>query len=111
MFREKNLGCKNAVSKAINWFFDNEEMGIILEDDCLPNLNFFLFCEELLNKYKNEKEIGMISGNNFFEDKKIKNSYIFSYGNIWGWASWKRAWQNYDVNIRRWKNQKVKNSI
>ena len=111
LYREKNLGCRNAVSQAITWFFDNEEMGIILEDDCLPSQSFFWFCEDLLHKYKNEERIGMISGNNFFEDEKLKESYFFSYGNIWGWASWKRAWQNYDVKINLWKNQKIKDSI
>ena len=54
LFRDKNFGCKHAVSGAIDWFFDNEEMGVILEDDVLPNNFFFRFCEELLHKYKDE---------------------------------------------------------
>jgi len=62
LFREKNLGCKYAVSGAIDWFFENKEMGIILEDDCLPSQSFFWFCEELLNKYKDDKRIFLISG-------------------------------------------------
>jgi hypothetical protein len=112
MFRDENLGCKYAVSAAITWFFENEEMGIILEDDCLPSQSFFWFCEELLEKYKNSENIGMISGNNFFiEHQKLKESYFYSYGNIWGWASWKRVWKNYDVSMKTWEDDIMKDSL
>ena len=103
LFRKKNLGCKYAVSKAITWFFDNEEMGIILEDDCVPSLSFFLFCQELLEKYKNDTRVWHIGGTNPIDKDNISNSYYFSlYNRIWGWASWRRAWKYYDVNIRFW---------
>ncbi len=103
LFRKKNLGCKYAVSGAIDWFFENVEQGIILEDDCLPNKSFFRFCEELLDKYKYEKRIMHISGTNFIDEKTkdMKESYYFSKNaHIWGWATWKRAWKNYDVEIQ-----------
>lgn len=104
LFREKNLGCKLAVSGAITWFFDNEDQGIILEDDCLPSQSFFWFCEELLEKYKNDSRIGQICGFNPVTDRLIADeSYLFSkFGPIWGWASWKRAWKNYDVKMSEW---------
>ncbi len=102
LFRDQNLGCKYAVSSAITWFFDNEEQGIILEDDCLPSQSFFWYCEELLNKYKNNDKVKVISGDNRF-DQLTKNSselYSFmSYALIWGWASWRRVWQSYDVEL------------
>jgi len=98
LFRDENLGCKKGVLEAINWFFDNEENGVILEDDCVPDLSFFAFCEELLLRYKDDERIGMISGNNFgFELHDQTLSYSFSkHGLIWGWATWKRAWKLYD---------------
>src|SRR5680860_58582 len=65
LFRNENLGCKIAVSSAVNWFFENEEEGIIIEDDCLPGVSFFEFCRELLEYYRNDNRIMMISGNNF----------------------------------------------
>ncbi|KAB7892665.1 nucleotide-diphospho-sugar transferase [Poseidonibacter ostreae] len=101
LFREQNLGCKMAVSGAIDWFFENEEMGIILEDDCLPSQSFFWFCEELLEKYKNDMRVGMISGFNYgYKNKDLTYDYFFSkYGFIWGWASWKRAWKHYDITM------------
>ncbi|AJJ46580.1 nucleotide-diphospho-sugar transferase [Francisella tularensis subsp. novicida] len=101
LFRDKNLGCKYAVSGSINWFFENEEMGIILEDDCLPSQSFFWFCEELLQKYKNNKKIGMISGDNFQRGiKRGEADYYFSvYNHIWGWASWSDRWANYNVEV------------
>lgn len=104
LFRDNNLGCKYAVSGAISWFFEHEEMGIILEDDCIPNISFFLFCQELLEKYKDDDRIAMISGNNFqFGRRFDENSYYFSrYTHIWGWASWRRAWKNYDLNMTLW---------
>lgn len=106
LFREENLGCKVAVSSAISWFFDQEEYGIILEDDCLPDLSFFPFCEELLIRYKDDDRIGHIGGNCFFEgivDRSL--SYDFcSISHIWGWASWRRAWNNYDVDFSFWND-------
>lgn len=101
LFREKNLGCKIAVSEGITWFFNNVEEGIILEDDCLPDPSFFTFCETLLEKYRNNEKIVCISGTNFqFGIKRGDASYYFSiYPNIWGWASWSRAWKKYDVNL------------
>lgn len=105
LFRDNNLGCKIAVSSAISWFFEHEEYGVILEDDCLPDLSFFPFCEELLIKYKDDDRIGHISGNCFFPNLIDQQySYDFcSFSHIWGWASWRRVWKNYDVNFLYWK--------
>ena len=102
LFREKNLGCGKALSEAITWFFENEEMGIILEDDCVPNQSFFSFCENLLTKYKDDERVMMIAGTNYFFGKESSEfTYYFSrYFSIWGWATWKRAWNLYDFNMR-----------
>ncbi len=105
LFREVNLGCKVAVSSAIDWFFEAEEMGIILEDDCLPDSSFFLLCEELLSKYKENDKVGMIAGTNQFSNQlfNVEESYFFgTNASIWGWASWRRAWEHYDVNMTQW---------
>jgi len=104
LFPDENLGCKFAVSSAISWFFENEEMGIILEDDCLPDQSFFWFCEELLLRYSDDERIAMISGDNFQFGRKCNDaSYYYSrYPHIWGWASWRRAWQHYDRNAAIW---------
>jgi hypothetical protein len=101
LFREQNYGCKMAVSGAIDWFFANEEKGIILEDDCLPSQSFFWFCEELLEKYEDDMRVGMISGDNFQNGiKRGDADYYFSiYNHIWGWASWANRWKNYDVEL------------
>jgi hypothetical protein len=101
LFRKKNLGCKYAVSGAISWFFKNVDRGIILEDDCLPSQDFFLFCQELLEKYKDDERIMQISGTNVETESKIIESYFFSrYFNAWGWATWKRAWNLYDLEMK-----------
>ncbi len=104
LFFEDNRGCGRAVVEGINWFFYNVEQGIILEDDCLPHPTFFRFCEELLDKYRDDERIAMISGDNFqFGRKRTEYSYYFSrYTHIWGWASWRRAWDNYDVDMKIW---------
>lgn len=102
LFREENLGCKKAVSSAIDWFFGQEEEGIILEDDCLPDPSFFGYCQELLEKYRDDDRVMMISGDNF-QDGAMRGdgSYYFSKNvHIWGWASWRRAWNKYDVTMR-----------
>ena len=103
-FREVNLGCKLAVSSGIDWFFENEEVGIILEDDTLPHPTFFRFCAELLEYYQDDKRVMMISGDNLqFGRKQTDYSYYFSrYAHIWGWASWRRAWKHYDLEMKLW---------
>jgi len=108
LYREKNLGCKKAVNEAITWFFEQEEEGIILEDDCLPNISFFLFCSEMLQKYRSDNRIAMITGTNYLTQKEsLHNSYFFSqHYTIWGWATWKRAWNNYDVNMSLYSKRK-----
>jgi len=113
LFQDKNLGPKIAVSKAIAWFFEHEEQGVILEHDCLPDPSFFPYCEELLEKYKNDTRIGHISGNNFLPGIiKEGLSYDFcSCPHIWGWATWRRVWRNYDVNFSFWEQQKEKRSF
>lgn len=113
LFRDKNLGCKIAVSSAIDWFFENVEEGIILEDDCLPSQSFFWFCQELLEYYRKNTRIMHISGDNFqFGHKRGEGSYYFSnFGLIWGWATWKRAWRYYDVEMKTFHQFKDKGQI
>lgn len=104
LFRDENLGCKRGVSSAIDWFFSNVEEGIILEDDCVPDQSFFPFCQELLERYRYDERVMMISGDNFqFGRQRTEYSYYFSrYVHIWGWGTWRRAWKYYDVNMKLW---------
>ena len=107
-FQDKNLGCKMGVSSAINWFFQNVEAGIILEDDCVPHQSFFRFTEEMLEKYRSEEKVMMITGLNTVSNYPSPASYFFSsYFSIWGWATWKRAWQKYDVTMNEWPRIKA----
>jgi hypothetical protein len=101
LFREENLGCGKAVSSAITWFFENEEEGIILEDDCLPNADFFRFCDAMLEKYRTDDRIGHIGGCNFQDGIKRGNGdyYYSKLTPVWGWASWRRVWDKYDFNM------------
>jgi len=101
LFRDQNLGCQKAVSSGISWFFENVDEGIILEDDCLPDPSFFEFCDELLEKYRNNKSIGTISGDNFQHGiSRGASSYYFSkFFHCWGWATWKDRWALYESNL------------
>jgi hypothetical protein len=101
LFRTENLGCGLAVSSAITWFFEQVEQGIILEDDCFPDLSFFTYCDELLEKYKNDESIHIISGTNLQNGiQRGDGSYYLSYYSItWGWATWGRAWRNFNYAI------------
>ncbi|RUS98513.1 hemolytic protein HlpA [Dulcicalothrix desertica PCC 7102] len=107
-YSDTNLGCKLRVSSGLNWVFENVEEAIILEDDCLPHPTFFNFCEELLEKYRYDNRIMVISGNNFqFGRTRTQDDYYFSrYTHWWGWATWRRAWQYYDVNMTSWNQVK-----
>ena len=103
-YSEVNLGCQKRVSSGLDWVFNNVEEAIILEDDCVPHPTFFRFCEELLDYYRDDERIMVISGDNFqFGRKRTEYSYYFSrYNHIWGWATWRRAWQYYDIEMKLW---------
>jgi hypothetical protein len=104
LYQTDNLGCKRGVETAIAWFLANEESGIILEDDCLPTPDFFPFCAELLEHYRDTPEVMMIGGHNSLgEWDGNEASYVFSRtAPIWGWATWRRAWARYDPALTRW---------
>lgn len=103
-YANENMRCKKRIYSGLTWVFQNVEQAIILEDDCLPNLSFFRYCQELLNFYKYDDRVSMISGNNLIENYyKIKKDYIFScFTPIWGWATWKRTWDRFDIDIKQW---------
>lgn len=100
-FQEENLGCRRAVSEAIDWFFEDEEEGVVLEDDCLPSSYFFEFVAMGLERYRENEQIMHIGGINYKTlDKNIQTSYYFSnIPHIWGWATWRRAWKRYDRGL------------
>lgn len=114
-FKKNNLGCKKGVESAIDWFFKNVEQGIILEDDCVPNKHFFKFSTELLDLYKLDNRISIITG--FNAGNSVPNyeySYYYSmYGGVWGWASWADRWQEYrKTNIKKlFNDQSLINSL
>ncbi|MEX1132520.1 MAG: nucleotide-diphospho-sugar transferase [Flavobacteriales bacterium] len=104
LLRESNLGCRDAVSGAISWFFEHEEEGIILEDDCLPSSSFFPFCETLLEKYRDDVTVAGITGDFRPVTSNRSPSSIgrVGYPLIWGWASWRRVWNDYDATMSLW---------
>jgi hypothetical protein len=112
-YSDANLGCRRRIASGLDWVFQTVEEAIILEDDCLPHQTFFRFCEELLEKYRSDERIMQISGDNFqFGRTYGKASYYFSrYPHVWGWATWRRAWQYYDVDLKEWLALKNKDEV
>jgi len=112
-YSDTNLGCKKRVSTGISWVFSQVEEAIILEDDCLPAPTFFSFCETLLERYRQDERIFMISGNNFQRGiQRTPYSYYFSkYPHIWGWATWRRAWQYWSDGPQQWTQFKHHQSL
>lgn len=104
LYRDKNLGCGEGVSCAISWFLENEEEGIILEDDILPHPDFFRYCDEMLERYRHTNQVKCVCGSNaFYEDisHPYTYSYFFShYMMVWGWATWRRTWKEYDKSLK-----------
>ena len=110
-FQKENLGCSQGVLTAINWLFENEERGIIIEDDCVMRKSFFPFVEEMLNRYANDARIGLIDGANYIEHIKIPDSYVFSrYKSTNGWATWRRAWKLMDMEVS-WRGTPYEASV
>jgi hypothetical protein len=109
-YSDKNMGAKMRLATGITWVFEHVDRAIILEHDCLPDPTFFRFCEDLLEKYKDDERVMHISGDNVQQGNpsfKCPESYYFSIvPHTWGWATWARAWKHYDVNIRLWPQAK-----
>jgi hypothetical protein len=111
LFRDENIGCGLGPKRAIDWFFENEEEGIILEDDCLPSESFFKFCSELLVKYRDNSQVMHIGGSNFQNGYVSDSDYSYYFSNFsheWGWASWRRAWKHYDYEVSTYPELKKK---
>jgi hypothetical protein len=113
LYKEENSGCKEGVSSAVTWFFEHEEEGIILEDDCLPANSFFKFCDTLLERYRHDTRIRHITGCNLQQGKKWGNStyYFSNRTHVWGWASWKRVWKDYDKTLNKYNGGEIKEKI
>ena len=112
-FKDTNIGLTKNIDEGITWFFNEVEAGIIFEDDCIPDPTFFSFCAELLEYYKDDTNIMHISGNNFQNGKTYGDgSYYFShYSHSWGWATWRRAWQQYHVAVDNFPTYDKENRI
>ncbi|MCK8494892.1 nucleotide-diphospho-sugar transferase [Spirosoma sp. RP8] len=117
LFRTENRGCGRGPAEAITWFFEQVEEGIILEDDCVPDPSFFPYCQSLLEKYRHDEQVYMITGTNALRKWGYqKCSYFFSYmAHSLGWATWRRAWNAFDYEMTGWDTsagqQKVKNTL
>ncbi len=112
LFRDENLGCKKSVSSAIDWFFEHEEEGIILEDDVLPHPDFFRFCDNLLLRYRHDLRVMMLCGFNPDGANIESNDYFFSENpSVWGWATWRSRWQLYDIDLKNWPSELFDNYL
>jgi hypothetical protein len=100
-FSDRNLGCGRRISSGITWLFEHVNAAILIEDDCLPAASFFDFCSAMLSRFANDTRIGLVSGNNFTSGYfQPSASYYFSrYTHIWGWATWRRSWAQYDYGL------------
>lgn len=111
-FSSTNMGCKHRMATGITWAFDQFEQLIILEDDCLPNDSFFGYCETLLKRFEHTPEVMVIGGNNFQPARRTPHSYFYSrWAHIWGWASWRSTWQQYDLEMTDWKSPDARNQL
>lgn len=112
LLRERHLDVKESISSAIDWFFEHEEEGIILEDDCLPHPEFFKFCDRLLDDYRDDRRVASIGGVTLGGQGAVSGaSYRFSdYPRVWGWATWRRTWLDYDVDMSFWPQWKKSES-
>lgn len=113
LFRAQNLGLKKSVIEAIDWIFENEEVAIILEDDCIPSIEFFGFCAEELERHKNISRLMQISGNCFVPISNLNSDryYYSTINDIWGWATWKRAWNLFEREVPSIESEELKKRL
>lgn len=100
-YSDKNLGCGAGPMTGITWFFGQVELGIVMEDDCLPHPDFFGYCEELLERYKDNDRVRFINSTLYYDKWKCEASYDFSHYMVTGaWAGWRRTWQGFDLDLK-----------
>ena len=111
LFREENVGCGHGPAQAISWLFEQEETGIIIEDDILATRSFFYFCQDMLRRYAEDQRVTQVSGMNF-QDGWVQDPdydvYFSEAGPTWGWATWRRAWQHFDYQIPDFETHQAK---
>lgn len=107
-YADENLGCRQRVISGLDWVFNHVDTAIVLEDDCLPHPDFYTFCDTLLDRYRDDERVWVITGNNFQNGRwRGDASYYFSrFNHCWGWATWKRAWKNNEPPITFWPDWK-----
>ncbi len=112
-YADKNYGCGRGPQRAINWLFENEEEGIVLEDDCIADISFFSFCSEMLERYRYDERVFLITGCNFeLQSEDVQESYFFGYaGTNWGWATWKRNWIKMDYSCSWIRNKYIYDNV
>jgi len=112
-YSSRNIGCNNRIITGLDWLFSLVDECIILEDDCLPDISFFKFCQELLTYYEQDERIMMVTGNNPLGNWiKGNATYHFSnFGGVWGWATWKRAWNLFQPASDAWVNKNTHECI
>jgi hypothetical protein len=112
-FAEENLGARRRFATGLNWAFGQASEMIVLEDDTLPDATYFPFCDAILERYRDDPRVMMITGSNYVERwHDDRQSYHFSiYGSVWGWASWKRAWDLYDGAMTAWGDDDAKSAV
>lgn len=110
-YSDSNMGLKRRFASGLDWLFEQVDEAIILEDDCLPDDSFFRFCQELLQRYRDEHRVMHIGGNCFVNSQQTDASYHFSrFPRIWGWATWKRAWRFYEGDLQSWNTRSGKSA-
>lgn len=109
-FSDTNMGCRQRMASGLDWAFSLEERLIVLEDDCLPGPAFFDYCQQMLDQFQTDPRVGMICGDQFLQQPECETDAYFSrYPFVWGWASWRRAWQHYDLKMTRWPSRAAEN--
>lgn len=113
LYRDENMGCGQCMSSAISWFFEHEEQGIIIEDDILPHIDFFRYCDEMLERYKDDSRVQMVAGCNYFYDgyQSATPYYLSVFACIWGWATWRRVWLTYQFDVNELPAEDVRRKI
>jgi hypothetical protein len=112
-YAESNLGARTRYTTGVDWVFSQVDEAIVLDDDCLPDPTFFPFCQAVLERYREDPRVMMICGTNYLERWKAdQQSFHFSlFGGVWGWASWKRAWDLNDPAMDAWDHEEVKDRV
>lgn len=110
--RKENLGLANSIISGVTQLVNDYGKVIVFEDDLLSSVYTLQYFNESLTHYAEEEKVMHIGAYMYnLPDKKLPQTFFYRAATSWGWATWARAWKEFepdiDVLIKQFDKKKI----